>query len=352
MNLQALQSLFGGQQQMPMDDPYQTQMAYQNAQMDKQRAQDLMNAQYTGGGGLGIAAVLLQALRGRALNRQADETASQALKKQFEFDNKAAMAEAEKKAREDDAKFQKELEKIRTQEAEKAKYRSKSEFDYLPEDQKARAARIKAGLELGAQAPQAPQRVTYGAPIEVMGADGKPVLVRPGSDGSMVPVNGFAPRPQAGNVPAGYQATPDGKLAFIPGGPADPANKGSAVGQEAQNKLALIDNAIANAKEYAKRVLGPNGQFKDIDARMGDTPGLLQSAIQDQLYVKSGASAPVEEVKKWEGIYGPGVFEKDTTASAKVAKLIADLERQRAGILGQNNAAPAAQGGWGIQRVD
>lgn len=149
------------------------------------------------------------------------------------------------------------------------------------------------------------------------------------------------------NAPSGYRMTPDGNLAPIPGGPADPATKGSPIGQEAQNKLALIDNAIANAREYQRRVVGQGGTFNDIDSRLGDTPELLKSAIQDSLYVKSGASAPVEEVRKWEEIYGPSTVmgiptERDSTSASKVNRLLADLERQRAGILGQNNGGQAA----------
>jgi hypothetical protein len=124
---------------------------------------------------------------------------------------------------------------------------------------------------------------------------------------------------------------------------------------EAKTKLALLDNAIANATKYRDRVVRPDGSFADIESMSGDTPQLIQSAVQDMLYAKSGASAPQSEVDKAHAMYAPsrtmGIpTERDTTAAAKVNNLINDLQRMRNEIGGsgspgaaQTQQAPAQQ---------
>lgn len=158
-----LQMLGGGQQQpQAMDNPYAAQMAMQNAQADKQRAQQMMQAQYQGGGMSGILASVLQMLGGKALNKRADETTTQALARQFEFETQAAQAAQQKTAADEERKFQRELERDRKKAEEAAKNRAPSELQQLlgmlPEDQRGRAAQIKAGLIPQAQAPQQPRQ--------------------------------------------------------------------------------------------------------------------------------------------------------------------------------------------------
>ena len=125
---------------------------------------------------------------------------------------------------------------------------------------------------------------------------------------------------------------------------------------EARNKVALLNNAIENAKKYRDRTFGEGDEFRDIDSRLGDTPQLLKSAVQDSLYVKTGASAPAEEVAKAEGMYLPSSVlgvptERDSTARAKVDNFINDMNAMRETILGGGQSAapegaaaqPAAQ---------
>ena len=153
--------------------------------------------------------------------------------------------------------------------------------------------------------------------------------------------NAFAPSQRRPAAAGGSNGAGGGSRGPAPSGPTDPAASPAVprppaaapkVPQqpaEIRQKLGLIDNALRNAKEYQKRVVGEDGEFRDFDARLDNTPGLLTSSIQDMLYVKSGASAPLEEVKKWEQIYGPGMMERDSTAAAKVGQLIADIEGLR-----------------------
>jgi hypothetical protein len=138
-----------------------------------------------------------------------------------------------------------------------------------------------------------------------------------------------------GNTPSGYRPAAGG-LEPIPGGPADPntIHRQGSLTAEAKTKLSLIDNAINNAKRYAERTVGPNGEFKDVESMTHDTPQLITSAIQDMLYAKSGASAPQAEVDKAMAMYAPSRYfgvptERDTTASAKVQNLIGDLTNMR-----------------------
>lgn len=154
-------------------------------------------------------------------------------------------------------------------------------------------------------------------------------------------------------APSGYRFKEDGgALEAIPGGPADPnaPARPTPLTAEAKTKLSLIDNALANARKFQERVVGPNGEFKDVESMTGDTPQLMRSAIQDMLYAKSGASAPVEEVRKAEAMYGPsralgGLIptERDSTAAAKVGNFITDLQRMRDEI-GSTTGQQPAQG--------
>lgn len=64
-------------------------------------------------------------------------------------------------------------------------------------DQQRQWARAQMGPAASAMY-RAPPQVSYGAPTTVIGPDGKPTLVRPTSDGGMVPVQGYAPPPTKG----------------------------------------------------------------------------------------------------------------------------------------------------------
>lgn len=151
--LNQIGQMFGGGQQQPqqIDNPYQNQMALQNAQMQKQRAMQMQDAQYQGGGAVGILAGLAQILKGKQLDRKADESITQALGRQFEFDNQRAMKEAERQAAEDEKRLQRKLREIQETENIKAKNRPVDPYQaWLAQqspDKIEKAFAVKAGLE-------------------------------------------------------------------------------------------------------------------------------------------------------------------------------------------------------------
>lgn len=77
---------------------------------------------------------------------------------------------------------------------------------------------------------------------------------------------------QAGKVPAGYRANPDGTLSFIPGGPADPARNGEKMPSEGERKAATLLKRLEGSQQQLTRALGTNaGAAK---------PELIPSAIR------------------------------------------------------------------------
>ena len=149
--LDGLGKMFGGQQPMQMENPYQAQAALQNAQMQKQRAMQMQDPQYQGGGAVGILAGLAQILRGRNIDKKADETITQALGRMTEFDTKARQSEAERQAAEDEKRFQRKLREIQETEAIKAENRPVDPYQaWLAQqspDTIQKAFAVKAGLE-------------------------------------------------------------------------------------------------------------------------------------------------------------------------------------------------------------
>lgn len=337
-------------------------------QRRQQMAQAFMSAGYVPNSGRGgVLAALLSGLTGGILQKNANEKATDILRRKFDMENQQAQAAYAQKVAEEDRKFQRELEAANAKAVAEAKAKrdyaapeftgggvfdpATGKFTASPEwtqqqlaVERAKAAiaagnrqdpnagllaKIQLAQQLGATPEQVRAMVTgqQGAPdTQIVGQN-----IVDKRTGKAVPITG-----------------PDGKPMEAPQAP---------LTADARNKLALIDNALANAKEYQKRVTAGQkaGGFNDVASQMGDTPQLMKSAIQDMLYAKSGASAPVEEVRKAEAMYGPGRLslplvgetpiptEFDSTSSAKVANFISDMERMRALMLGQGGQqAPAA----------
>lgn len=146
-------------------------------------------------------------------------------------------------------------------------------------------------------------------------------------------------------VDAGIVSTEEAaKAARLKAGLDQPAAAQKPLSADAKNKVALLNNAIANAKKYRAATFGEGGEFRDIDSRLGATPQLLKSAVQDSLYVKTGASAPAEEVAKAEAMYLPSTVlgvptERDSTTRSKVDNFINDMTAMRESLLGGGQAA-------------
>lgn len=253
--------MFGGGQQQPqqIDNPYQNQMALQNAQMQKQRAMQMQDAQYQGGGAVGILAGLAQILKGKSLDRKADESITQALGRQFEFDNQRAMKEAEQRAAEDEKRWQRELKKIEEQERLRAQYRQPQGPTRVGN------SLVKVGPDGQAQVLYTdPQRAPQNQRTEMearmaladqlgMTPEQKQAILLGGAQGQMKP-------------PAGYQFAGDGTLAPIKGGPADQDVK--LAGQRERHK-----------NEYLKKMT----PFKDAESSFNRLESLLDEYGTEQM---------------------------------------------------------------------
>jgi hypothetical protein len=196
----------------------------------------------------------------------------------------------------------------------------------------------------------APERVTYGQPISVIGPDGQEIMVRPGSDGSIKPIEGFKPTGAKPTAPTGYRFTADGSLAPIKGGPADTSGEAKGPRQltaEASTKVALLENALREATAYRDAVTSGT-EFKDIAARMPENERMLNSAIRAKLRAESGATITGDEVSGELNRYGPKLFSADETNVDAVNRMIEDLKHQIAGVRG-GQPAPAKSAGAGPQ---
>lgn len=325
-------------------------LAQNQADMERWRqnqalAQSLMQSQYIPNSGrAGAIGNVLQRVMGAIANNQQQGRLSDILEQQFNIQNAAASAKRQQDLADEQRKLQEEIYKAVQSERGKAQAQkefAKAEFtgggvfdpstggftpnaDWMKQqlDLKRAEAAITAANREGPADPFAkyklavqqglltPDQAKQGIQRELLGA--------------------------GGNVPSGYRATATGDLEAIPGGPADPAlaAKPKPLTEGAANALAKINNAIANAKEYQRRTVGPKGEFNDVASMLNDTPQLMNSAVQDMLYAKSGANAPAAEVAKAQAMYAPSRFlgiptERDTTASAKIGNFIRDMERMR-----------------------
>lgn len=158
----------GGQQPMPMENPYQAQSALANAQMQKQRAMQMQDPQYQGGGAVGVLAGLAQILRGRQLDKRADETITQSLSRMAEFDRDALARRQREEAEARDRQYQDAI-KRRTEEAKMLGLTGQAANTYaitgnIPENKGPRIERV--GTNLVSIGPDGQPQVIYSAPKE------------------------------------------------------------------------------------------------------------------------------------------------------------------------------------------
>lgn len=140
--------------------------------------------------------------------------------------------------------------------------------------------------------------------------------------------------------PAGYQWTPDGKLSFIPGGPADPAsaaaNKGDTEQTRRAKQLATVVNPqLRIALDNFDSMSEGGNQFANSlnqGSGVGTSPqyqqarNAVQTIAQSYLYSVSGAAAPAEEVKKLVDSVTPVPFESPQSVADKKARLQSMVE--------------------------
>lgn len=339
----------GGQQQQPMsmDNPFAAQMAYDNAQQDRQRALQMQQAQYQGGGASGILAGLLTMLGGKQLQKRADETATQALQRQFQYQNEAAAAAAQKEAQKaiDDEKRAIRLlqEKARIE----AENRAKTELDYLSPEERVKVARIKGGLQVGAQAPQAPRQPTA---LEIQLQLAKAQGATPEQLQQLV--LGGQGQQQA---PANYRWTPDGNLTYIPGGAADPNRPVPVAGEQAA-RLAMGEVFLSKAPQILKEIkegalTGPYDANKAAlgYGRQGEISRQLASGSDALLRNLTGAGMSNTEAEKYVARYQESRFDTAETLYSKVSQLAEELQAYKNKLAG--NAAPQVPGAQGSAGV-
>lgn len=175
-------------------------------------------------------------------------------------------------------------------------------------------------------------------------------------------------------APSGYQWGADGKLSFIPGGPADPAMAANKPPTDADVRGAKLSGVIQGDKEL---LLGANGIYdkladpwsQAVGAEVGvgglgvGRPGLaltssdyqsatnaLTNIAQSYLYAISGQAAPAGEVAKIIESVTPKFGESADSVKNKKARLasyIAAIEASRYNIPGATGGGPAPAGGGG-----
>jgi hypothetical protein len=328
-------------------------------------AQSLMGAQYVpNSGGMGVLTSALSSLAGAFMNRRNNESMADLMRREFDTQNKAAIAKRQQELADEERKFNEELKKIdytaksKRDNAEK-QFTGGGVFDpvsgaFTPSQE---WTNQQLGLKRAEAAISASNRQDPNAGLMAKIALAKQLGADPQAIMAMVTGQQGAPDTQVVGNNLVDKRTGKAMPIIGPDGKPMPAQQQPLTG-EVKNKLALIDNAIANAQKYQSRVAPGGGQFNDIDSQMGDTPELMKSAIQDMLYAKSGASAPVEEVRKANEMYGPSRLhlplfgetpiptERDSTSAAKVQNFLNDMHRMReqiAGSQGQDQQAPQAQ---------
>ena len=310
-----------------------------SAQDDLSVADRLSGAEYIPNSGIGGALAMgLQAFAGKKLRDKSQGKLSDLLREKSELMSRAEREELERAAKAEEAKHQRSLERIREQERAKAENRAPARPQFsnglIFDPNTGEVTRTPFYRE-----PESGQRVTFGAPIEAIDpATGKPAFFRPTSDGRMVPVDGAAPRPAAGNAPSGYRMTADGNLEPIPGGPADPTRKTEGPKQltaEAATKLALLENARREATAYLQAVSPDGKEFKDIAASLPENARRRNSAIRAKLRAESGATITDSEIEGEESRYGPKFWSSDETNAAAAMRMVEDIDNQIAALTGQ-----------------
>lgn len=216
------------------------------------------------------------------------------------------------------------------------------------------AAAVEGGMTSGAdafnqwyqQANAAPK-----APIEVGGVLVDPVTFQPIFDSRQ------PEKPPA--APSGYQWTPEGTQAFIPGGPADPSTQAKTTEAQRRNQqlASVIQPELATVEQNWDALAdGGNQTWGSNPVTAGMASPEYQQArnslnviAQSYLYSVSGAAATDAEVQKIVDSVTPKPFESPQSIAAKKARIqqMADAVIQAGG--GAQQQAPGGQTSTGLQ---
>jgi hypothetical protein len=185
----------------------------------------------------------------------------------------------------------------------------------------------------------------------------------------------------AGRVPAGYRANPDGTLAYIPGGPADPARNGEKVPSEGERKAATLlmrlqgsqaqlTKALKDDPGAAKPELFPSAVRGAKLPFVGGIPGAeplanvstsqarqqVESAQLDMLdaalTLGTGAAYTREQLEGYRKSFFPQIGDSPKTVADKQDRLQNVIEAAK---IAAGRATPprqdGADAGWEIREV-
>lgn len=178
-----------------------------------------------------------------------------------------------------------------------------------------------------------------------------------------------------GRAPAGYRATPDGNLTFIPGGPADPQNKagGGKPLTEGQSKSLVFASRMQEANDTLDKLSG-GGTVNSIPGSTLPVVGAAINAIGGQgnqqlvqakrdfinavLRRESGAAIASSEFDNADKQYFPQIGDTAAVIAQKrknreiatrgIAADVPDSENRISQVRG---SPPAASGGWSVKEV-
>lgn len=187
-----------------------------------------------------------------------------------------------------------------------------------------------------------------------------------GYKGSLMDYQKEIARAGASNInaaPSGYQWTPDGKLASIPGGPADPANRPpNEVQQKNLELVGSLNDANDRINAHEKAGLTDTSSMKQaaldsnpVTATMTDSDYRKYKAAALQwsanlLYLKSGATANPAEIQNTWREYFPQPNDPPDVKKAKADARQSEVANAR-DKFGGKPASRGASGGWSITPV-
>jgi hypothetical protein len=339
----------------PLRSLEELQADFALADSDLDLASQLLSTEYIpNSGALGAVAMMFNAYQGKKTKKGAEAKIADLMRESSELMTRKEREELEKKAREQQAEF----------------------------DRKMKAA-IKAGHSEGAAyaiaegvplpKSQEPKVMKVGNQLVSIGADGKPQVIHeaprapqagpeaPSSIRELQAYMQLSPEQRevydrlqgrtggGQNAPSGYRFAQDGSLEPIPGGPADPTKKVDGPKQltaEAAAKLAQLENAKREVDAYISEVVemdesgNPVG-FRDMAARLPANQRRFGSGVRGKLRAESGATITKEEEEGEMERYGPKLFSSDATNAQAALRMREDLDNQIRALTG-GGAAPAS----------
>lgn len=127
---------------------------------------------------------------------------------------------------------------------------------------------------------------TYSQPQTVIGADGKPQLVRFGNRGGVQPVDGYAPPPKSG---MSLITNPDGTVSFSTGGQANTPGVSQSTGNKIEQMIMENDSAYQQLKtiqeSYMPELMSDQSAVKAWYLNEKDRKGLLDPNSDDAQFL-------------------------------------------------------------------